>query len=177
MVQLLARFSPDLYVSSLAEIRPCHFIDQGIIGLILDLDNTIISWKSCEIDSGMVDLLQEYIEAGLRLCVVSNAFDRRVTDVLGPLGIPSVSRAKKPRIKPFLKAMHILGTEKDETAVVGDQLFTDVLGGRRLGVYTVLVKPISKYEFVGTRVVRIAEKILIRRMVKRSIIKMPLRRH
>ena len=174
---MLSMFHPDAYISSLTDIRPEYFVKRGIKGLIIDLDNTLLSWKSGTIEPEISGLLQDYTAAGLKICVVSNAFNSRVSDILTPLGIPGVGRARKPRRKPFLKALKILGTDKDETAVVGDQLFTDVFGGNRLGCYTALVKPICKTEFVGTRFVRIAEKLVLRNLVKNRIVKAPVRRH
>ncbi len=173
---MLSLFHPDAYISSLADITPRYFIERGIKGLIIDLDNTLLSWESGAIEPEISGILKEYIAAGLKLCVVSNSFNSRVSGILSPLGIPGVAMARKPRRKPFLKAMKILGTGTNETAVIGDQLFTDVCGGNRLGFYTVLVKPISKKEFLGTRVVRIAEKIVIRKLVKKQIINAPGRR-
>ena len=170
---LLARLYPKAYVSSLTDISPAYFLEKGIKGLILDLDNTIIPWKAGIFAPDMIELIKRYRESGLGLCVVSNALNNRVVDLLGPLGIPSVARAKKPLRRPFIKAQDILGTTTRETAVVGDQLFTDILGGNRLGFYTVLVRPISKKEFIGTRFVRLLEKLLLHRLVKKGIIEFP----
>ena len=170
---LLARLYPKAYVSSLKDISPDYFLDKGIKGIILDLDNTIIPWKAGTITPEMVDLITRYRESGLGLCVVSNALNKRVMNLLGPLGIPAVAGAKKPFRKPFLKAVDILGTTTRETAMVGDQLFTDILGGNRLGFYTILVRPISKKEFIGTRFVRLIEKLLLNRLIKKGIIDSP----
>ncbi|WP_418792544.1 YqeG family HAD IIIA-type phosphatase [Phosphitispora sp. TUW77] len=159
-------FHPDAYIISLTDMEPGFFTERGIKGLIIDLDNTLLSWKSGTIEPEICGLLQDYIAAGIKLCVVSNALNSRVAAILGPLGIPGVARARKPMRKPFLMAMNILGTQKDETAVIGDQIFTDVYGGNRMGFYTVLVEPISKTEFIGTRIVRIAEKIVLRNLAK-----------
>lgn len=170
---MLVRFCPKAYISSLSKIDPEYFRKKGIKGLILDLDNTIVPWKGEALEPQMEELLKRFRNSGLKLCVVSNAFNRRVVDVLEPLGIPWVARARKPRRKPFLKAMDILGTSPHDTAVIGDQVFTDIWGGNRLGFYTVLVEPISKKEFIGTRFVRILEKFLLYRLAKKGIIEVP----
>jgi len=167
---LLSKLYPKAFVSSLVGISPDFFTKKGIRGLILDLDNTIIPWRAGDVGPETEELLKSFRESGLRLCIVSNALDKRVTGLLEPLGVPWVSRAAKPRRKPFLKALKILDTLPEETAVVGDQLFTDILGGNRLGLYTVLVVPMSKKEFVGTKLVRIVEKILLARLVKKGIV-------
>lgn len=167
---MLRKFYPKAYISSLAEVGPDFFIDKGIKGLILDLDNTIIPWKAGFMEPSMADLLKQFREAGLSLCVVSNALNKRVENLLKPLGIPGIARAVKPRRRPFKTALKILGTEAKETAVVGDQIFTDIFGGNRLGLYTVLVVPISKKEFIGTRIVRLIEKRLLNRLSEKGII-------
>lgn len=167
---MLRKLYPKAFVPSLVGISPDFFIEKGIRGLILDLDNTIIPWHAGDIGPETEDLVRKFRDSGLSLCIVSNALDKRVTSLLEPLGVPWVSRAAKPRRKPFFRALKILGTLPEETAVVGDQLFTDILGGNRLGLYTVLVVPMSKREFVGTRLVRIVEKILLARLVKKGIV-------
>lgn len=167
---MLRKFYPKAYISSLAEVGPEFFINKGIKGLILDLDNTIIPWKAWVLEPSMTDLLKQFREAGLSLCVVSNALNQRVESLLKPLGIPGIGRAVKPRRRPFKNALKILGTEAKETAVVGDQIFTDIFGGNRLGLYTVLVVPISKKEFFGTRIVRLIEKRLLNRLSEKGII-------
>ncbi len=164
---------PKAYISSLSDVKADYFKEKGIKGLILDLDNTIIPWKAAILQPEMADLLKGYQASGLNLCVVSNAFNRRVVGLLEPLGIPGVAWARKPRRKSFLKAMDILGTTPAETAVVGDQLFTDIWGGNRLGLYTVLVIPISKKEFFGTRFVRLLEKFVLNRLAKKGVIEIP----
>lgn len=167
---MLKRFYPNAYVSSFRNIGPAFFLERGINGIILDLDNTIIPWQASVLEPDMVELLGRFKEAGLKLCVVSNALNRRVAGLLEPLGIAGVARAAKPRRRSFFKALEILGTVPEETAVVGDQLFTDILGGNRLGLYTVLVKPVSKKEFVGTRFVRLVEKVLLYRLAKEGLV-------
>lgn len=170
---MLQVFYPKAYVSSLADIPPEFFHKKGIKGLVLDLDNTIIPWKAGFFDPATVSLLDGYRQSGLKLCVLSNAFNRRVSGLLEPLNIPAVAMARKPSRGAFARALEILGTAPHETAVIGDQIFTDVFGGNRLGLFTVLVIPISRKEFIGTRFVRMAEKILLHRLAKKGVIDFP----
>lgn len=169
----MGRLQPDAYVMSLSAVSPGYFTGRGIKGLILDLDNTLIPWQSGRFEPKMIKLLKHYLDSGLKLCVVSNAFNKRVTNILDPIGIPGVARAVKPRRKAFLKALEIMGTTVEETAVVGDQLFTDIYGGNRLGLYTVLVVPISKREFLGTKFVRMVERRVLLRLAKKGVIEIP----
>jgi HAD superfamily phosphatase (TIGR01668 family) len=75
--------------------------------------------------------------------IVSNNRRTRVSAFASPLSIPFIYRARKPANASFVKALHLLGTSPEQTCVIGDQLMTDVLGGNRMGLYTILVKPIS----------------------------------
>ncbi len=170
---VLVKLCPRAYVVSIADLHPEYFKTKGIKGIILDLDNTLVPWRAGIMEPEMAELIANYKKAGLRLCIVSNAFNRRVADLLEPLEIPAVTRARKPLRKSFQKALRILGTTPQQTAVIGDQIFTDILGGNRLGLYTVLVVPINKREFIGTRLVRILEKLLLHRLAARGIIEMP----
>lgn len=151
-----------------AEYRPAVFaIDldrlrqRGIRGLIVDLDNTLGPWRSERPTPEAVRWLQQVAAAGIRPCVVSNGEVRRVEAFCRDLGIPCVGGAGKPFRKAFQRALDHLGTRPQETAAVGDQIFTDVLGGNRMGLYTILVRPFSTREFAGTRLVRMVERRLL----------------
>jgi HAD superfamily phosphatase (TIGR01668 family) len=83
--------------------------------------------------------------------------------------IPSVTRAIKPRKSPFRRAMKMLGMTPGETAVVGDQIFTDILGGNRLGLYTILVVPMPGKEYWATELInRRLERLVLWRIRQRS---------
>jgi HAD superfamily phosphatase (TIGR01668 family) len=170
---LLERFYPKAYVCSLAGLNAEYFHNKGIKGIIFDLDNTLLPWKDGEFSSITVDILNAFRDEGLKLIVVSNAKSKRVNGLIDPLGIPGVSKAAKPRRKPFFKALEILGTKVSETAVVGDQLFTDIYGGNRIGLHTVLVVPMCKKELFITKLVRVLEKKVLNKLVEDGVIELP----
>ncbi len=155
-------FRPTYQAKSLDSISIERLVREGIRGLIIDLDNTMTPWNDLEVGPRVAGWFTELQTAGIQSCVVSNnKHKRRVAVVAEKLGIPFVFRATKPRGRAFRAGMKILGTGTKDTAVIGDQLFTDILGGNRLGLYTILVLPISNHEFVGTRFLRQMEKLLI----------------
>lgn len=166
---MLRLLYPRLYVPSLSEIDTDLLRRAGIRGILLDLDNTIVP-RDCECVLGDVARwLLMLRETGFCLCIVSNNGLTRVSHLAGPLAIPAVHRAVKPLSFPFLRAMEILGTQPGETAVIGDQIFTDVLGGNLLGLYTILVEPMAGKEFIGTRLInRPLEKIVLARLRRRQ---------
>jgi HAD superfamily phosphatase (TIGR01668 family) len=94
----------------------------------------------------------------------------RVKNFATPLDLKFVHQARKPRNAPFRKAMSMLGLSGQETIVVGDQMMTDVYGGNRMGLFTVLVLPISiADEGWGTRINRRLEKIALKRLRKKGL--------
>jgi hypothetical protein len=137
---------------------------MGIKGIIMDIDNTLTEWRSPILPEGAAAWLEQAGQEGIRLCFVSNNSARRARDVADKAGIPFVAKAQKPRRRSFKKAIEIMGTIPGQTAVIGDQLFTDILGGNRMGMLTILVTPISKREFFGTRLMRLVEAIFLRGM-------------
>ena len=155
-------FRPTRQASSLDLISVEQLVQEGIRGLIIDLDNTVTPWNDVEVGPKVAEWFIKVKAAGIQACVVSNNKKRqRVAIVAERIGIPFVFRATKPRRRAFRAGMGLLGTGPKDTAVIGDQLFTDILGGNRLGLYTILVTPINEHEFIGTRVVRQIEKVLV----------------
>lgn len=154
---------PDFFVNSLLEIPLDVLKDKGIQGLIIDLDNTLTNWNCSVIDKEICKWLADLEKQGFKIIIVSNNSSERIEASLSKLNLPYVPYALKPRKRAFLKAMKILGTTVNTTAVIGDQLFTDILGGKRLGLTTILVPPLNKKEFIGTRIMRKLEKIILSR--------------
>ena len=155
-------FSPTFQAQSLDSIPVDRLVHNGIHGLIIDLDNTMTPWNDLEVGPKVAEWFEKVQSAGIKACVVSNNKKKqRVAVVAERLGIPFVFRATKPRRRAFRAGMQILGTGQEDTVVIGDQLFTDIMGGNRLGLYTILVVPMSDREFIGTRFMRRAERVLV----------------
>ncbi len=156
-------FCPRAYVESVEDINLVCLEKAGKKGIIIDLDNTLVEWKG-DISLMKVEIKDWLADAkrlGFKICLVSNGFNNRVNEAGTILGLPVVPSAVKPRRRPFLLAMERIGTDPSNTVVVGDQIFTDVLGGNRVGLYTILVKPISDREFFTTRLVRKLERMVV----------------
>ncbi len=167
---MLRRFAPNEYLASAIEVDLQALKARGIEGLIVDLDNTLVPRYEDEPSEELKGWLQEVARAGLRVCIVSNNWTSRVAAIASELGVSIVKGAGKPLAKAFRQGMRILGTRPAETAVIGDQLFTDVLGGNRLGLYTVLVVPLSDKEMLHTRVLRKLECRVLDALAKRRMI-------
>ncbi len=165
---MLRFFIPDEYLPSIHWVDPARLGRRGIRGIILDLDNTLVEWNHPEPPEELLGWFAKVRQAGLRTCVVSNNSAARVQGFVHRLEIPGIDKAVKPRRGAFRRAMALMGTSPGETAVVGDQIFTDILGGKRLGLYTILVAPVTRREFIGTRLVRLVEGAFLRYLCRRG---------
>ncbi|MGD0153624.1 MAG: YqeG family HAD IIIA-type phosphatase [Thermacetogeniaceae bacterium] len=153
---------PAYAYGSLLEVPLPELSGLGIRGIIIDIDNTLTEWRSPLLSDVAAIWLAQAAQEGIRVCLVSNNSPRRAREVADKAGIPFVARAQKPRRHSFRRAMEIMETTAGQTAVIGDQLFTDILGGNRMGLLTILVTPISSREFFGTRLMRLVEAFFLK---------------
>lgn len=158
---------PDLYVKSLLDIPLQDLKELKIKAFILDLDNTITEWNSNHIREEVGSWFKLISQEGFQACILSNNGEERVLRVAENLGIPYIFRAQKPRRGAFYRAAVLMNVRKEETAVIGDQIFTDIWGGNRSGMFTILVVPIARREFLGTKFSRAMEYFVLRRLSKR----------
>jgi HAD superfamily phosphatase (TIGR01668 family) len=167
---MLQKLCPKVQAESVLELDLDELKKVGIRGIIFDLDNTLVEWKQDDLSPEIIQLVSRFKQAGFKMCILSNALEHRVEAVASLLDIPYVSQAVKPRKFPFKKALELMKTEPEETAVVGDQLFTDILGGNRMELYTIWTPPLSDTEFISTRAVRQLERYVIKRFRKKGIL-------
>ncbi len=169
--QGMSMLCPHRYCGRVSEVDPAELKSLGIRAVLLDLDNTLVPWQGHDVPEDVLDWLERLRAAGLRLYLVSNTrFGRRLRQLSERLQIPCVRRAWKPRRRGFRNALAALSVAPEHTAMVGDQMFTDVLGGNRLGLYTIMVRPMARREFVGTKVSRFVERRLLRRFVREGLL-------
>lgn len=168
-VRMLEIFCPNVYYETIYDIDLEELKRMGIKGLIFDFDNTLVARGSKNAPNHLQEWLKELDKNDFKICVVSNNWESKIGAVTKKLNMPLVAQAGKPRGKAFKYGMDVLGTSVEETAVIGDQLFTDVLGGNRLGLVTVLVVPVGKSEMVHTKLLRHLERLIIRRLRKRRM--------
>ena len=154
-------FIPDAYADSIHSIDLEALKRQQIVGIICDLDNTLVPWDSDAMSPATRAWIQE-VGAEFQLALVSNGYVERVERWGQWLDIPAVPKANKPRRGGFRYVLKVLDLAPDQVAVIGDQLFTDVVGGNRMGMHTILVRPLSRREFIGTRIVRAVERLVLR---------------
>ncbi len=158
---LLKLLRPRLLVDAVWDIDVALLREKGIRGLILDLDNTLVDWNEWHVRPEVVSWMKTVAENGLACCVASNTREpARLRAVAEQLGASWLLNAGKPLPKAYTRAMRLMGTTPSETAVIGDQIFTDMLGGNLLGLTTIAVRPLSSRDFLGTKLARLAERVL-----------------
>lgn len=167
---MLEVLCPSLVAGSVCDIDLDDLARRNIRALILDLDNTLLGWDAVEMSPGMDAWVREAKRRGFRLCIASNGLDSRVSKIAANLGIPAIAKATKPRKKPFRQALAILGVPSYQAAVIGDQVFTDVLGGNRMEIFTILINPISRKELGTTRLVRRVERRVLRALHRKGLL-------
>lgn len=152
---------PKLYLNSVQEISLEILKENDIKGLILDVDNTLIDYDK-NMPEGIKEWAEELKKSGIQLCIVSNSNQKeKVKTTATQLEIPYVYFAKKPLKGGFKKARKILNLENEEIAVVGDQIFTDVIGANRSNMFSILVKPIKEKDIWITKIKRPLENKII----------------
>lgn len=162
---------PDQAVCSIHDVDYAALWERGIRVLIFDLENTLCRWRQWGLDPRTRALLSSLRERGMRIAVLTNASIPPRQPFRGELAdaeIRLVDCAHKPLRGGLRRALAALGAHPGEAALIGDQLLTDVLVGKRAGLYTVLVDPLGTQESGPTRFNRRLERILGRRGPSRA---------
>ncbi len=165
---------PDIYIKNIYTID-INKIQQkkNIKGIIVDLDNTLVPWGKKYIDEKILSWVNIVKNSSIKICIVSNSGSEHIAEIGNRLKIPFYFSRYKPFKRPFIEAMKIMNTKNNETAVIGDQIFTDVLGGNRLNLFTILVSPIKKQDALGTRLIyRTFERMIMSSWLKSGKIKL-----
>jgi HAD superfamily phosphatase (TIGR01668 family) len=166
----LEKLVPNQFVTTIHEIDIDFLKQRNIRAVITDLDNTLVEWDRAHATPEVESWFARLREAGLKVTVVSNNTEERVCAFCQPLGVRYICSARKPSNRAFLRAVREMNVGIEETVVVGDQLFTDVLGGNRLGFYTILVMPVSDTDGFWTRINRRLEQFAFHWMQKKGMI-------
>ena len=155
-------FVPDLVLGTWRDLTAPFLGVRGIRGLILDIDNTLAPYEQPEPDEELLSWFGSLKGAGIGVCLVSNNGRDRVELFNRLPGLPAFFDCRKPSKKAVLTALDALGTRKEETLVVGDQIFTDVWMAHRVGIRAIKVPPIKDKKTLFFRFKRLLERIPMR---------------
>ena len=139
-------YFPDFYYNRVEDIDVCFLKENNIKGIIFDMDNTLIDIFN-RFSPRLLPWLDSLRRNNIKLIILSNShFKNKVKKIANKLNLNYLYDAKKPNITGFKLAKESLNLRKNEIAVIGDQIFTDIVGGKKFGVKTILVRPISYFE-------------------------------
>ena len=157
--------APDYYYDSVLDIPYEALWKQKIRGLVYDLDNTLAHYDQRQVPAKIAAMLKRLDKMGFRICLLTNNTTARLRH-FDNLGIDGIANAIKPLARGIHQAMKIMGTQPKHTAMIGDQLFSDVWAGKNARVTTILVKPLTEKDFAIVRVKRIFERWLLKRYLQ-----------
>ncbi len=131
---------------------------QGMDTLLLDMDNTVVPWHTFDIEDRTRSWVESAKAMGYKICIISNNHRWRIERLAGMLQVQGVWNACKPFLGGYLRALRTVNAHRNQCVLVGDQVFTDILGANLMGIRTILVKPLSQREHKWTRFMRRFER-------------------
>ncbi len=164
---MFEKFYPREMYKTTYDIDFQKYFEKGYRGVIFDIDNTLVP-HDADIDDISKEFIRKLKDIGFKICLLSNNDEERVSGFSNKLGVDFIHKAWKPSRKGYIKAMNVLDTNLDNTLFVGDQIFTDVWGANRTGIYSLLVRPLNPKEEIQIVLKRIPEKYIIRRFTKKQ---------
>ncbi|WP_347562294.1 YqeG family HAD IIIA-type phosphatase [Ruminococcus sp. B05] len=159
-MKMFNKFFPDEYMASTYVISFEKLFEEGYRGVIFDIDNTLVP-HGAPADERAKKLFARLEKIGFQSCLLSNNQEPRVKMFNQDIQTNYIYNAHKPSTKNYVKAMEKMGTDKENTLFVGDQLFTDVWGAKRAGIRNILVKPIHPKEEIQIVLKRYLERIVL----------------
>lgn len=165
---MFQKIVPDFYFDNVYAITPAFLAAEGVRALIMDIDNTLVTYDDADPTPEVLAWFETLTAAGIKLSFVSNNHKERVERFNEKLGYFAMYDASKPSRKALRRALAAMQTTIADTFMVGDQVFTDVYAAKRLGLRAVLVKPIKDKTTLFVRTKRWFEKPVLRYYRKRE---------
>ena len=159
-------FRPDMAFYDIYVLDPEYLSSLGVEGVVFDIDNTVVAYDAERPDQRITDYFDRLQENGIKLAFVSNNKLERVSVFNESLCLFYVCKAGKPSPKGICKCIEHFGLDKEKVLAVGDQIFTDIYGGLRMGFYTVLVTAVGENETKFVAFKRIFEKAVLKEYAK-----------
>lgn len=149
-------------MASIHAVTPSLLAELGITALLVDLDDTILAASEDELDDSVPAWFARLRSEGVQVAILSNGTRERVARVAEAVNVPAIAMAGKPLPRAFRKGLALLpDVPRNQVGMVGDQVFTDVLGARRAGLVAILVEPLSPGKLLHTRLARRLEKLVL----------------
>ena len=161
---MFLKLLPDMCAESIYDIDFDALKQKGITSLILDIDNTLVSHRTKSPDEKTLKLLVYLKDSGFKLSIISNGKPERVNLFTKGFDIPVISGHLKPSKKGYVLALQKMNSVPSECAAIGDQIFTDVLGANKMGIFSIYTTPIEKYENSFFYIKRFFEGFVLKKM-------------
>ena len=155
---MFRKFRPDFTFNTYKEVTPGFLRENGINVLLLDIDNTLAPYEQEHSDEDHAEWFGNLRDAGIRVALISNNKRERVERFNRSLRLPAYPESGKPRRKYMRAALAELEADASESAILGDQLFTDAYAGKRLGMRAIIVPPIRDKKTPFFRIKRALER-------------------
>ena len=163
---MIKKLYPTTYLKSIYEMDIGQLKEEGIKGIIFDIDNTLVPYDEIEPNEQIITFFEMLVSKGFKITLVSNNTEDRVIKFNEKLRVFALHESRKPLTRNFLKALTLMNCQRHEAIIVGDQIFTDVYGGNKAGIRTILVEPVSDKDEWKTKVKRGLEKKVIKSYLK-----------
>lgn len=159
---------PDYYYDSVFMIPYSELWQQNIRALIFDVDNTLAPYDMARPPAKVVALMRRLTKMGFSVCLLTNNTGKRMRLFNEYMQLTAIHGALKPLTRGVNRAIREMGVERSQTAIIGDQLYSDVWAGKNAGITTILVKPVSKKEIVTVRFKRIFERRALKKHLHKT---------
>lgn len=156
-------FKPDIKLHGITDITIEHLNKYNIKALLLDVDNTMSTHHGTILTDGLLEWISSMQQNGIKFMVLSNSKKFRTDPFATRIGLPYISMACKPLPFGYWRGIKKLGQKRKNVAIVGDQIFTDVLGGNVVGIKTILLTPIKPEDGWSFKIRRKLEKKLYKK--------------
>lgn len=165
----MKKLIPNMYQESIYTINYEKLKKNKIKCLLFDLDNTCVGYHEKNPNKELKELFTRLTKMGFKVIIFSNSTPKR----LAPFSILNVilhPSSRKPFSKNFAKILKQYHYQKKEVCIIGDQLFTDILGGNKVGIQTCLVNPLTNNDFIFTKIFRATEQLVFKKLAEKNIL-------
>ncbi len=160
----MEKYMPDMYQKSIYTVDYQKLMDRGVKCVLFDLDNTLVPFHIKHSNEKIAELFNDLREKGLKVIIFSNSPKKRLNVFKEELAVDCIANAGKPSKKSFEKVLEKYKYSITEVAIVGDQLLTDIIGGNRVGITTVLINPVSTKDPIWTKPNRFFENKIMKKL-------------
>ena len=168
---MLKIYTPTYYQKSVHDINYLKLKKEGIKCLLFDLDNTLTPAHSKTLDNKTISLIKKLKKMNFQIIIFSNSINKRVKIFGDLLDIPIMSFTCKPLKRGYLKVLKKYNLQKEEVLAIGDQFLTDIKGANKVGIKCMLLTPIVPKDFAITKINRLIEKIIFKKLSQNKILK------